>query len=199
MIVEEESAARALADVDWPAVLPELHRCGTRWLRACGWLRRGTAAGPTEAQELVNAAIDSLLSGKRTWPRDSPMEMLVNILCQTMRSIATNTVTSSHVGRRGEAVLERQIDDASSPEAVVAAKRLLGRIEAELADDVELRALFGAIEEGHVKREDLSVALGWPVEKVDVTRRRLSRRLQSKQLSPRSDEAEVAPSNVRLH
>lgn len=177
MQLEEKSAARALSNVDWPSVLPSLIRCGTRWLRAAGFLGRRGGAGAIEAQELANAAIDQLLAGERTWPRGANDDALVNILCETMRSIATNARTHASVASRRDAHLERRADGGSSPEEVLAARQLLAKIERDLEADAELTALFRAIAR-ETKRDALAAELGWTEKKLDAARKRLARRIE---------------------
>ncbi len=194
-----KTAAEAFAVANWKRMLPELLGYAKGCLSGQGFGERGARKSAVlEAQELVNTAIESILSGERTWsPEHGKTEKaLVGMICMTMRSIAAHARKNRAVAKRArpdraERALERTVSDRSNQEDELAAAQELGEIRAALGDDADAIALVGAYAEGHVKREDARGALKWTTERVKITQKRMRRTLAARGLAglgERTDE-----------
>jgi hypothetical protein len=191
-----DTAAAAFARADWETLLPKLMARARRILKSLGWQEsKARRSGLLEERELVNEAIDACLTGARTWvPSAGATEAsLVTYLDVTMRSIAVNERTSSDVARveRVEKKVSRFGDGRSSPEQTIAARELLGVVDAALEGDDDATAVRAALADGHVYGEELAAALGWGEPRMWVVRRRMMRHLE-KQGVTLYDESETS-------
>jgi DNA-directed RNA polymerase specialized sigma24 family protein len=139
-------------------------------------LARTWAAGlrQQDADDLLNEALDRVLSGRRPWPSDVPLPAF---LSQVMRSIASQwrredrrePLKEDETGQ----VLEEESHD---PGAGYEMDDLVARMRRALADDP---AALGVLD--HIladsDREDAQAALGMDATQYDTTRRRMIRHL----------------------
>jgi len=183
-----ETAEEAFETANWRRILPELLRYAKGCCTHHGFQHRESrASGVLEAEELVNQAVDSLLTEARGWvPANAKTEKgLIAVICMTMRSIAGNARVSHTLAKRtggvkGERELAHLRDDAPDPEAQLAARDLLAEVREAITGDEEVTMLYGAYAEGFVKRADVAKELHWKVDKVKVTQKRMRRMLASK-------------------
>jgi hypothetical protein len=177
-----DTAAAAFARADWKRLLPKLQACAARCLHRMGWVETIVRRpAEIEAQELVNRAIESVLSGDRSWVPGAgdTEEAFVAYLWETMRSIAANERTSAAVAwRDGSARLAKQVDRAPTPEDNAAATTTLARVEEALAEDAEATLLYRELtNNGGASRDELAEALRWDLQRVKVAKNRMKRRL----------------------
>jgi len=181
------SASEVFAITDWETVLPRLLRAASGLLRVLGWAESARhRAFVLEPTELVNRAIDALLSGERSWVPGSgdSEERLVAFLCETMRSIAMNERTGGAITRRGsDDAIEELGDEGPTPSRDLAAREHLARVAAALAGDPEALAVHRLTCEGHTERAEIAEALGWTAAHVKAVRLRASRRLAAARLT----------------
>jgi hypothetical protein len=191
-----DTAAAAFARADWEALLPKLLARARRILSKLGWDEgKARRSGLLEERELVNEAIEACLTGARAWVAGTGATeaSLVTYLDVTMRSIAVNKRTSSDVAQveRAEKKLVKRADGRPTPERLLAARELLGAVDAAFEGDDDATAVRGALADGHVYGEELAATLGWSESRMWVVRRRMKRRLE-KQGVTLYDESETS-------
>jgi hypothetical protein len=171
----------ALREADWEAMLPNLITYAAARLRRVGWASgRDSEASKLSVEQLVNAAVESCLEGKRVW--DPTAVDLPGFLRGVIRSL-TSSEKKKAVRAKTDAFpdFDRQAPIVESPEDEAVAEEgrtaLLGGIEACTADDPDLQALYRAVVDGTTKREDLAAVLGWSPDRVTAARIKLQRRL----------------------
>jgi len=177
----EGDLRKALREADWEKMLPNLLAYAARRLRRMGWVNgRDEEPGPMSVEQLVNTAIEHCLDGTRTW--DSTSVDLAGFLRGIIRSLASSE-RKKHVRAKTFAKddLEPYVAPADSIEDEAVAeegrREILGAVEECVNDDADLSALYLAILDGHMKREDIAEALGWDVDRVTAARIKLQRRL----------------------
>ena len=172
---------RALRDADWEALLPGLLAYAAARLRRVGWAR-GNDVEPSRmsVEQLVNSAVEACLDGTRSW--DPTAVDLPGFLRGVIRSLTSSEKKKSvraktdtfHDFERIAPLADSPEDDALAEERRIA---ILSSIEACTTDDEDLRALYLAILDGAVKREEIAAVLGWPADRVTSARIKLQRRL----------------------
>jgi DNA-directed RNA polymerase specialized sigma24 family protein len=172
----------ALHSIEFEEMLPRLVAYAARRLRRYRWAEgedhRPAAA---EAEEVVSEAVDAALSGKRVWPDDMSLEAF---LLGVMWSQLANRYANEKQARRGKRGVDR-IEERAAPSDVVHARRaLLAAIEAELANDPEIYALFEAMCSGALSPGERAELLGWTSERERIVQRRMNRRLDAADLRP---------------
>jgi RNA polymerase sigma-70 factor (ECF subfamily) len=113
--------------------------------------------------DVLNTAIERILSGTRRWPRQVP---LVAFVAQTMRSVADEfrqqegrdkvVVESDLLGgvdEPGTSIFQRVASDVATPEQELIAKETLARIEGLFAGDEEGLGIVMARAEGYSPAE----------------------------------------------
>jgi hypothetical protein len=183
---DPKSAAEAFAKASWRRIMPELLRYAKGCVRGMGWGQRGAQRSAIlEAEELVNVALEAILSGERAWvpSAGADEDSFIAYVCMTMKSVAVNTRTSAAIkkrsrGRRAERSIENAKDERT-PERELAAREELDAIERALGDDAEAVELFRAMRDVSPKREEIEAALGWSTQKVKVVRMRMRRKIDA--------------------
>lgn len=181
--------SEALASADWETLLPLLVADALRRLRRPGHRRLREGLSPrAAAEELVQNAIASALSGRRVWPDD--LDLLT-----FLRGLLWSEVghKARDLAKRPACVGLDQAADArvaaSGPDDSLDAGRTRDAIERAIAGDEDMVALFGAMADGHRKRADLAEVLGWTVERVSATKVKINRRLASMGLLSGGEES----------
>ncbi len=203
------SAAQAFERANWKTLLPRLLRCAHLHLRRLGWAETTlTRHSALEAMELVDMAVDTCLSEKRTWtlPADATEDQLVRHLFMTMRALSTNCRTSAVVALRApgdvsdlEESLGESLDESPSAERILIARAELARIEREIEGDDDVLALCKLLQDPPRTREGIAAALSWTVQRVAQVRRRLSRLLEARGLLHDQNDEAGPPSPQRSH
>jgi DNA-directed RNA polymerase specialized sigma24 family protein len=172
----------ALHSKEFEEILPRLVAYAARRLRRYRWAEgedhRPAAA---EAEELVNDAVDAALSGKRVWPDDMSLE---TFLAGVMWSQLEHRYDKEKQARRIRRGVDRVEERAAPSDLVHARRSLLAAIEAELAKDPELHALFDAMCAGAHTPAERAAMLGWSVGREKMTHERMNRRLAAADLRP---------------
>ena len=195
-----DGAAQAFAQADWKTLLPRLLRCARYHLRRVGWAETPLDRHATlEAQELVNMAVTSCLTGDREWTPEpgATEDEIVRFLFGIMRGLASNCRTSAVVACRvpGDvSELAELADDGPSAERIVAARACLAQVERELEGDDEALALCEALQDFPQGRAGVARVLNWTASRVSVVRRRLKRYFAAKGLIQDEDEGAGPPS-----
>lgn len=172
---------QALRDVDWEAILPGLIGYAAHRLRRVGWAAgRDEEPSKLSVEQLVNMAVEACLDGSRNWnPENVDLPGFLRGVIRSLTSSEKKSAVRSKT--HAQADFDRIAPLASSPEEEAleeeGRRKILGTIEAAVADDAELRALHGAILDGAIKREEIAASLGWSVERVTAARIKLQRRL----------------------
>lgn len=127
-----------------------------------------------DADDLLNEALDRVLSGRRLWPIDVPLPAF---LSQVMRSIASqwredNRREPLREDETGE-VLE---EESHSPGTRYEVDDMIARMRRALETDLSALGVFEHIL-ADSDREDAQVALGMDATQYDTARRRMARRL----------------------
>ena len=127
-----------------------------------------------DADDLLNEALDRVLSGRRPWPSDVPLPVF---LSQVMRSIASQWRREDRREplREGETdeVLEAERHD---PGAGYEMDDLIARMRRALADDPAALGVFDYVL-ADSDRAETQVALGMDATQYDTARRRMVRHL----------------------
>ena len=181
-VPEPTSFAEAFAAADWEALLPSLAAYAETCLRRAGWAEgRDTQPAAASVQDVVNRAIEHCLGGERSWTPDA-VANLCGVLCGVISSLVYSQRKSS---RKDKATASPDAGRDYADEAPAADEQLAEHDRSSLLeavakcaeDDDELSALYLAILEGSVKRDDLAEALGWSADAVTAARNKLQRRL----------------------
>ena len=166
------SALRGLTDGEWQQ-LDDLARV------------RATGLVTLDSGDLLNGAIDGMLTGKRRWPRDVPLVVFVR---ETMRSIASNEwrrleqrviVGESEMssdGAAGVGAVEAALDVSMAPESRAMAAETLVRIEGLFAEDAEALAVMVGVTAGKSPNE-IQKENAMSEKRYATTLRRIRRRL----------------------
>jgi hypothetical protein len=188
MVVPRPTLHQALFSPEFGAVLGRLIAYAGRRLRRVGWPEgRDHLPGAAEATEVVDAAIDSCLSGARVWPEGVPLE---GFLRGVIRSVV------SHWREQAEGLPVTALDEiaegvaapSSRRDAVLAARRLLRAVERELADDADLSALLANMAGPATTRAERAVELGWTPARVTAAYVKMNRRLRAAGLHDGEDD-----------
>lgn len=172
---------QALRDADWEALLPGLLGYAANRLRRVGWAAgRDEEPSRLSVEQLVNMAVEACLDGSRSWNPDAvDFPGFLRGVIRSLTSSEKKSAVRSKTHARSD--FERIVPLASSPEDETieeeGRRNILGTIERAIGDDAELRALYEAIIDGAIKREELAASLGWSVERVSAARIKLQRRL----------------------
>jgi DNA-directed RNA polymerase specialized sigma24 family protein len=127
-----------------------------------------------DADDLLNEALDRVLSGRRPWPIDVPLPAF---LSQVMRSIASQWRQED----RREPLKEDEIgemieEETHNPGAGYEMSDLISRMRRTLGTDPPALGVFEHIL-ADSDREDAQAALGMNVTQYDTARRRMVRQL----------------------
>ncbi len=179
---EQKNLEQAIKEADWDKLLPKLAAYAEIRLR-----RVGRAAGydseprAASVQEIVNLAIERCLSGERKWTDNAPND-LEQFLCGVIKSLVWSA--KKHARRDKAMPTENAGDDVRDEQPGVddvLAERDRSDVLSAAAKSVEgeddLEALYLAILDGYLKREELAEVLGWSVDAVTAGRIKLQRRL----------------------
>lgn len=161
--------------------MPGLYGFAANRLRRVGWAAgRDAEASRLSVEQLVNMAVEACLDGSRTW--DPNAVDFPGFLRGIIRSLTSSEKKSAVRSKtHAQSDFERIMPLASSPEDEAleeeGRQHILGTIEEAVADDADLRALYGAILDGATKRDDIAASLGWSESRVSAARIKLQRRL----------------------
>jgi DNA-directed RNA polymerase specialized sigma24 family protein len=127
-----------------------------------------------DADDLLNEALDRVLSGRRPWPIDVPLPAF---LSQVMRSIASQW---RHEDRR-ELLMEDGAgemfeEESHNPDACYEMGDLIARMRRALGTDPPAMGVFEHIV-ADSDREEAQAALGMNATQYDTARRRMVRQL----------------------
>jgi DNA-directed RNA polymerase specialized sigma24 family protein len=127
-----------------------------------------------DADDLLNEALDRVLSGRRPWPSHLPLPAF---LSQVMRSISSQWRRE----RRREPLIEDEGTNASddkgqNPAALHELGDLIARMRHALADDLSGLGVFDHIL-ADTDRAEAQAALGIDAARYDTARRRMARHL----------------------
>jgi DNA-directed RNA polymerase specialized sigma24 family protein len=191
MVDPRPSLTQAINSPAFLAVLPRLVAYAARRLRRVGWAE-GVDHLPSaaEAEEVVNDALVSCLSGDRVWPRELALETFLRGVIRSQVSHQRRNATHWQ-GTSLEDMIDAAAPSSRRGERLDAG-RLLISIEQAIEPDPEMRALYTAIVDRAGKRADLAAALGWTPEHVKAVRARMNWRLAALGLHD-GDEDERAP------
>lgn len=127
-----------------------------------------------DADDLLNEALDRVLSGRRPWPIDVPLPAF---LSQVMRSIASQW---RQAGRREplkeDEAREMLEEESHNPGACYEMGDLITRMRRALGTDPPALGVFEHIL-ADSDREDAQAALGMNATQYDTARRRMVRQL----------------------
>lgn len=152
---------------------------------------RGLGSDPTEAGlDAFQDTVEAVLAGRRTWnpeKQPDPYEYLKLVILSMLRN---------ERDRGGKSVTLVAIDDLPPQEAERALAveviheddELTLRLLDRLKDDPEAYAVVEQIQEGHIKPQDIALALGVEANKVYVVKKRIKRQLDDL-LKEQSDDA----------
>lgn len=127
-----------------------------------------------DADDLLNEALDRVLSGRRPWPIDLP---LPTFLSQVMRSIASQWRREND----REPLMEDEIGvavegESQNPSACYEMDDLISQMRQTLNNDPPARGVFDHIL-ADTDREEAKTALGMNATQYDTARRRMVRQL----------------------
>jgi len=161
---------------DLPAMMPRLVAYAARRLRRAGWVDgRDCAPRASDAEDIVQKAILSGLTGKRVWPEGMSLE---RFLLGAIKSVAYHEVEAQlrrHEDRIADG--EDKPDPASERGVGMDRRRLIAAIERALQGrDPEVEALFAAYVDakGDFTRAEIAATLGWTPERVSRVRERMN-------------------------
>lgn len=127
-----------------------------------------------DLDDLLNEALDRMMSGRRLWPIDVPLPAF---LSQVMRSIACQWRQEDRREPLKEDKTERVFEEESSnPAASYDIGDLISRIRRSLGIDPQAQGVFDHIL-ADSDREDAQAVLGMNATQYDTARRRMVRRL----------------------
>ena len=192
MIVDDEKRAselpssdvlRRLNEADWDQIYPELVLYAKFRLEPISWLG-GHPPGGTQAEDLVQEAIESLFIGRRTWDV-AKHPNLVGVLKGIIKSLVSHQTKAKDNQTRQALSEDAGVDgwghDAlsnnPSPEESLVFKEQIAQMESQLEDDEEAGLVFLYLLE-NAKSQKIAEELGMPVTKVYVITRRVRRKLQ---------------------
>lgn len=132
---------------------------------------RSARLGASNWEELLQEAIVRALAGGRPWPKRIP---LVAFLAEVMRSIASDWARQSARAVPLPADENELPADDPSPDRSAVARVLLGKLEAEFAEDAEVRALLNGLYAGETAPETMK-RTGLALAQYDAARKRLRR------------------------
>lgn len=141
-----------------------------------GALARVWASGlrQHDADDLLNEALDRVLSGRRLWPVDLPLSAF---LSQVMRSIASQWRLENQREPLNEDKTERVFEEQSNnPGACYDIGDIISRMRRSLGADPQALGVFDHIL-ADSDREDAQAALGMKATQYDTARRRMVRQL----------------------
>ena len=192
MVAESEKRApelpcsdvlRRLNKANWDQIHPKLVIYAQFKLECILW-PGGHAPGGTQAEDLVQQAIESLFSGQRNWnvAKHPDLEIvlkgiiksLVNHLTQT-KDNKTRQALSVDAGVDGWG--HEALSNEPSPEESTESRDQIAQIESLLEDDEEAGMVFLYLQEGAKPRE-ISEELDKPVREIYVIIRRIRRKLR---------------------
>ena len=184
-VPEPTSFAEAFTSANWEDLLPRLAEYAEICLRRVGWGDgRDTAPSAASIQDVVNRAIEHCLGGERSWKPAATTD-----LCGFLCGVISSLVSSERKSARRDKATASPDAGHDHPDHVVAADQqlaerdrsvLLEAVAKCVEDDEQLSALYVAILDGAVKRDELAEALGWSAEAVTASRAKLQRRLVSR-------------------
>jgi hypothetical protein len=172
---------QALRDADWEAILPGLFGYAANRLRRVGWAAgRDEEPSKLSVEQLVNMAVEACLDGSRAWnPATVDFPGFLRGVIRSLTSSEKKSAVRSKTHAQSD--FERIVPLAPSPEDEAieeeGRKNILGTIERAIGGDADLRAIYEAILDGAVKREEIAASLGWSVDRVSAARIKLQRRL----------------------
>lgn len=127
-----------------------------------------------DADDLLNEALDRVLSGRRPWPVEVPLPAF---LSQVMRSIASQWRQEARREPLKEDEAGKMLDEESNnPSACYEIGDLIGRMRHSLGTDPPALGVFEHIL-ADSDREDAQAALGMNATQYDTARRRMVRQL----------------------
>jgi hypothetical protein len=150
-------------------------------LRRVGWAAgRDEEPSKLSVEQLVNMAVEACLDGSRTWnPETVDFPGFLRGIIRSLTSSEKKSAVRSKTHAQSD--FERLVPLASSPEDDAieeeGRQKVLATIEEAIGDDADLGAIYGAILDGAIKREDIAASLGWSVDRVTAARIKLQRRL----------------------
>jgi hypothetical protein len=184
-VSEPRDLGKALRDVDWDVLLPRLVAHAEWRLRRVGWAA-GEDREPSAmtVQQVINTAVERCLQGRRHWTDSCPdLEVFLKGVIDSIIWTAKKAALRDKAEPEPDAGTETA-DDCPTAEEALAAEQgraaICAAFEACVDDDPKLQDLYLAILDGHVKRDDISQALGWTAEEVSAARVKLKRRLLAK-------------------
>lgn len=126
-----------------------------------------------DADDLLNEALDRILSGRRPWPSEIPMPAF---LSQVMRSIADQWRREEHrEPSLGESAYMGE-EQSDNPRGTYETQHLIARMRDALAQDPAARGVLDHIL-ADSDREEAQAALGMDATRYDTARRRMIRHL----------------------
>jgi DNA-directed RNA polymerase specialized sigma24 family protein len=167
----------ALHSREFEAMLPWLVASAERSLRRVGWAEgKDHIPAGAEAEELVSEAVEAALSGKRVWPDDLELHVF---LAGVMRSQVEHRYAKDR-RKRAHARDTNGAEERTAPSDDLHRRReLCAAVERELGEDVEMRALFGAMAGGALKPAERAELLGWTPAHEKTVHVRMNRRLSA--------------------
>jgi DNA-directed RNA polymerase specialized sigma24 family protein len=149
--------------------------CGPDLVRLAALARVwATGLRQHDADDLLNEALDRVLSGRRPWPVEVSLPAF---LSQVMRSIASQWRQEA----RREPLKEDEVgevfeEESHNPSACYEMGDLIARMRRALGSDPPALGVFQHIL-ADTNREDAQAALGMTATQYDTARRRMVRRL----------------------
>jgi DNA-directed RNA polymerase specialized sigma24 family protein len=126
------------------------------------------------ADDLLNEALDRVLSGRRPWPSDVP---LPTFLSQIMRSVASQWRREDHREPLKEDLTDKMFDEEShNPAARYEMDDLISRMRGALGADQLALSVFDHILTD-IDRKEVQATLGVDATQYDTARRRMVRQL----------------------
>jgi len=198
-LTPEEWIKSRLQWEDWESLGPEAVRLAKQELRRRRWrgARGGVAPRGYDAETIAYEVIGEMLRGKSRiaagWTRERLVKELERMISGKVRAL--NSLTETKAMRNEWDISPRKAngepasilpevlgEEQSGYEALVEAEEgresLRRRIEAELAAEPELKAVFGRLWEGDQQSAEIAQRLGMGEKAVVLARRRLARRLK---------------------
>ena len=174
---------RRLDEANWDQIYPELVLYAQFKLGAISW-PGGHPSGGTQAEDLVQEAIESLYIGQRTWDVAKHPNLEV-VLKGIIKSLVSHQTKAKDNQTRQALSEDAGVDDWGhdalsnnpSPEESLVFEEHMAEIEILLENDEEAGLVFLYLLE-NAKSQKIAEELGMPVTKVYVITRRVRRKLR---------------------
>lgn len=133
-------------------------------------------------EDLLNEAIEKLLSGTRRWPLEVPLLVFLREVIRSLTSEAWRRHAQAGIVQQsldGEADPLLSVPDPSAgPERDALARDLLARVRDLFASDGQILAMLNGLADG-LSPEEIQRSAGMTALDYETSRRRLRRRLAS--------------------